>query len=181
MMNKKAISEVVGYVLLIVVGISIASIVGVWLKAQVPEDNSQKLCPEDSSIVILDYNCTYVSPLRTINITLKNKGYFIVDGYTIKVSDSINGKIGTYNLGNKSQDSNSIWGKKLVPEEIYSFVYNLTSDVAKNNVYEGTSNKDISLSGIYLIEVQPFTLYKGERNLCPKVSYKEINKTNCHP
>jgi hypothetical protein len=177
-MNKKALSEVVGYVLLIIIGISIASIVGMWLRYQVPEDNSQKVCPEDSSIIVSDYNCAMQSGnIRTINITLKNKGYFIVDGFTIKVGTSINDKIGTYNLGNGSSGYDSIWGQRLVPEQIYNYVYSL-----ENNAYDENRNVvHLSSTGIYLIEVQPFTLYNGEKNFCPRVSYKEINKINCHP
>jgi len=181
MMNKKAISEVIGYVLLIVVGISIASIVGVWLRYQVPEDNSQKLCPDDASIVIVDYNCS-VSPtnVRSINITLKNKGYFSIDGFTLKFSDTAGGKIGIYNLGNKSDDANSIWGKKLVPEEVYNFDYSLY-----NNAFD-ENGQALHVAGldrrnnIYLLEVQPFKVYKNERFFCEKVSYQEINKLNCH-
>jgi flagellin-like protein len=174
--GKKGLSEVVGYVLLIVVAISVAAIVGVWMMSQVPEDDSGKICPEDSSLIILDYNCTRDIGSLIANITIKNKGFFVVDGFTLKYNNLPDGKIGIISLGNDSSP-NSRWGKKMAPEEIYSFKYNLAYNSFRGEVLEsGLNPQDQS---IYLLELQPFTIYRGEKNFCEKVSYKEINKADC--
>ena len=81
--NKKGVSLMLSYVLLIVIGLSIAAGVYAWIRfygegffRETPK------CPEDVSIMIQDYSC---DPARkSINITIKNKGIFSIDGYYIK-------------------------------------------------------------------------------------------------
>jgi len=179
-LNKKALSEVVGYVLLITMGIFIATIVGAWLKLQVPTSDTGNTCPEETSLVILEYNCTLSGTDKKLNLTIKNKGFFTIDGFTIKYSYAPDGKIGLFNLGDKTNALDSIWGKKLIPEENYNYEYLIGND---GNVYnEGSWQSSLSDNErkIYLIEIQPFTIYNGEKNFCPKVSYKSIDKINCN-
>ena len=64
------------------------------------------------------------------------------------------------------------------PEEKYNFEYNLSG----NTYFEQVSFTGCNLpcQRVYLIELQPFTTYNGEKNYCQKVSYKEITKVNCN-
>jgi hypothetical protein len=172
MRNKKALSEVIGYVLLIVLGISIAGMVGIWLRMQVPQDDTGKLCPEDSSLIIQDYSCRSDGTNRFLNVTIINKGFFTIDGFVLKFNNAPGSKIGIYNLGNETSIT-SIYGKKMNPEEKYNFEYNLSKNsFTSEGQLTGCS---LACQKVYLIELQPFTVYNGEKNYCQKVSYKEIS------
>jgi hypothetical protein len=170
MRNKKALSEVIGYVLLITIGISIAIMVGAWLKLQVPKQDTGNLCPEETSLVVSSYECKdkITNSEKEIEITIKNKGFFKVDGFTIKFSNFPNAGIGIYNL----KRDNNIFGVELNPDSKDTYSYSL-KDVYKEGVSETIT--DFTKQKACLIEVQPFTISNGEKNFCQKVSYKEIS------
>lgn len=83
-MRKKGVSEIVGYVLLIVIAITISTIVYFWLKGYLPKQGLE--CPEEISISVLDYKCNPPS----VNLTFKNTGLFNIDGIVIKGTDKPN-------------------------------------------------------------------------------------------
>jgi hypothetical protein len=85
MKNKKAVSEVVSYVMLIVIAITLSIIVFAFLRTQVPTEQTE--CPDSVSIIIKDYTCAN----QEININFQNKGNFLVDGVFIRFSDSSEG------------------------------------------------------------------------------------------
>ena len=84
--NRKALSEIVGYVLLIVIAISLSILVFAWLKGYIIKP--EKTCPDGISISLDDYSCAD----KVINLTLKNTGYFNIDGYLVRVSNITKGK-----------------------------------------------------------------------------------------
>lgn len=96
MKSKKAISEVVGYVLLISMTIALSVLVFGWLKFYVNPSESEN-CPEGVSLVIKNYNCSTLDGGR-INIVLQNKGLFNVAGFSLKVNDAPNASIGVHEL-----------------------------------------------------------------------------------
>jgi len=53
--NKRAVSPMIAYVLLIVIGISVAFLVYQWLKLQIPAQSEK--CSEDVRIIIKSYEC----------------------------------------------------------------------------------------------------------------------------
>lgn len=176
MKNKKALSEVIGYTLLVILGITIAGMVGVWLRMQVPSEETGNTCPEETSLIIQDYKCTVIGSTRYLNITIKNKGFFSVDGFVLKYTNAESGKIGLYNLGNESNNPESIYGKRLAPEETFNFKYNLaTNTYLDQSSYQCTDPNPLNCWKIYLLDLQPFTIYQGEKNYCLKVSYKDID------
>jgi len=80
--NKKGVSEMVGYVLLIVIAISVSVMVYAYLRniaIQPPEK-----CDEGVSLMIEDYNCNVADML---NLTIKNQGTLSVDGFMIHGSN----------------------------------------------------------------------------------------------
>jgi flagellin-like protein len=85
--NKKGLSEVVSYVLLIVVAVSLAVIVYGWLKVQLPKE--KPLCPDNIGIAIKSYNCNLVQ--KTVNITIENRGYFNIEGVNVKIANTSGG------------------------------------------------------------------------------------------
>jgi flagellin-like protein len=81
-MNKKGLSEIVAYVILIVIAISISGIVYTWLQAYVPSDSPT--CPAEVSIVITGYDCFGIYSKSKLLIDFQNKGPFDIDGIYIR-------------------------------------------------------------------------------------------------
>ena len=77
--NKKGISVIVGYVLLIALGIVMSVIVYSYLRTYVPKE--PVACPEETSIAIRDFICNNNS--YSLNLTLRNNGNFNVNGFFI--------------------------------------------------------------------------------------------------
>jgi len=87
--NKKAVSLMISYVLLIVIAISLSILVYAWVSRMwvftTPE------CRSGVSLIITNYVCDNATKL--INITIKNKGRYNVTGYYIKGADNKTQKI----------------------------------------------------------------------------------------
>ncbi len=94
MKNKKGLSVVIGYVLLITFGIILSVIVFNYLKTYVPSDITA--CPDGVSIFLKDYNYNCTS--KQLNLTLKNNGKFNIEGYFIHGTNSSNETLATINL-----------------------------------------------------------------------------------
>ncbi len=94
MNNKRGLSIVIGYILLVAVSIVMSIIVYQYLKTYVPKDTVK--CDEGTSAFIKDtsYNCTS----RTLNVTLKNNGKFSINGYFIHASNKTGEALPTLDL-----------------------------------------------------------------------------------
>ncbi|MCR4327375.1 MAG: hypothetical protein NUV46_02220 [Nanoarchaeota archaeon] len=77
MKNKKGISAIVGYVLLITFGIILSVIVFNYLRTYVPTDSLD--CPDGVSLFIKNY--TYDCSSGELILNIKNNGKFNVEGY----------------------------------------------------------------------------------------------------
>jgi len=80
--NKKAVSELVTYVLLISLAVAMAGATYGWLKFYVQKPFPEQSCP-DVSLIIMDYKCSNAM----LNLTVQNRGRFDVDGYIIKINN----------------------------------------------------------------------------------------------
>ncbi len=76
--DKKAVSLMIGYVLLIVLAVGIAGAVYSFLKFYLP-DTEIKECPNDVSLIISNASCD-----GELKIELHNKGFFSIDGAYVK-------------------------------------------------------------------------------------------------
>jgi len=83
--DKRGLSIVIGYILLIAISIVMSIVVYSWLKTYVPKDTAK--CAEGTSIFIRDIAYTCTPEKETLNITVKNNGKFSVNGYFIHVSN----------------------------------------------------------------------------------------------
>lgn len=91
--DKKAVSEVIGYILLISLAVVMSVIVYAWLKSYVPKDVNE--CPEDVSVFIEKYSCEN----EFLNLTFRNNGKFNVTGYYIKgTNNSENQELAIHDL-----------------------------------------------------------------------------------
>lgn len=81
-MNKRGLSEIVAYAIMIAIAISLAVAVFAWLKI-VANPSAPIDCNEGTSIYLDSYSCSGA----IITLIMKNNGGFNVSGYIIKVSD----------------------------------------------------------------------------------------------
>lgn len=146
--NKRGVSAIVGYVLLISMTLAISVTVYNWLKFYVSESEAEE-CPNDVSIIISEYNCrnkVIGGDSGSINVTLKNKGLFTVDGYVLRVHDKSDAEFGLYTLTDT--------GGELSPGESETVSFS----------YENVTNYDLEI--VRLLEVQPFMIGENGRIMC---------------
>ena len=91
MKNKKGLSNLVAYVLLIVITLALSVTVYNWLKVYVSEPEVET-CSDDVNIILASYSCVG----DNLNITLKNKGLFEVDGYILRGHNRSDARAGIY-------------------------------------------------------------------------------------
>jgi hypothetical protein len=143
---KKSQAEVIAYVLLILMAISVSVLVFVWLKNRVPSDN--KNCPDGVSLIIKDYN--YTCGNKNIDVLVQNKGRFTISGFILRANDRKEAETGFYTLDET--------GKELKPNEEYSYTYEIPTE-----------------NSLTFLEVQPF-IFDKEKIICAdSVSSQALN------
>lgn len=80
--DKRGVSVILGYVLLISTAIILSVIVFQWMRSYVPRDATE--CPTGVSISVLNYE---YSTEDWLNLTLKNNGNFNIGGFFIRASN----------------------------------------------------------------------------------------------
>lgn len=73
--NKKALSEIVGYTILIVIALSLSVMVYSFLKLYVPKETAE--CNQEINLIIQRYSC--MADSDELNITISNSGLFKVN------------------------------------------------------------------------------------------------------
>ncbi len=149
--NKKGVSILVGYVLLITFVIFMGAIIYSWMKSYVPQEDLD--CPEDVSIFIKEYDCSS----QELNLTLKNNGKFNIGGYFIRVTNDPQAGLATIDI---SQNITS-GGTNILP----SGVKFSGSDNSLVPSYDETHLFNIShvVGGIYAIEILPMRWQEEDR------------------
>lgn len=145
-MNKKGISAMVGYVLLISITLGLSVIVYNWLQFYV-QDDPIETCSENVNIVIQSYDCIQSmigGSSGYLNVTLKNKGLFIVDGYILRINTRAGADFGLHAFNST--------GSSLKPGEEITMTY-IFDDYIGPGLDFASRNE---LNAVTLIEVQPF-------------------------
>jgi len=147
--NKRGVSVVIGYILLIAFGVIMGLIVYNYLKTYVPKDTLS--CPNEVSIFIKEIECN--SSTGNLSLKLKNNGNFNLEGYFI------------YGTTNSTQE--------LAVQDLSLFLKNNTGPIKLgNSVAFSTSknslppNEEVSNNftldySIYSIEIIP-TRFQGQ-------------------
>lgn len=135
--DKRGLSNLVAYVLLITITISLSVLVYGWLKFYVESEDVVD-CPSGVNIVIDGYDCS-LSPSKTLEVRLKNKGLFNVDGFVLRFHNRTDAKFGLYVLDDR--------GVFLSPGD----------NVSRTYAFAG--------GDVTFIDVQPFLL-DGEKISC---------------
>lgn len=140
--NKRGVSEIVSYVLLIVIAVGASVLVYTLLSQIVPRPSIA--CSSDISLVIKDAQCSISK--NQLNITFLNKGRFSVDAAYIRVG--IPGRDSKTWINNDV--SNNFYfgaiGKGLPPNREITWPLDISTSPA---------NTIIKTTGEYILEVQP--------------------------
>ncbi len=151
--RKKGLSNMVAYVLLITITISLSVLVYNWLQFYVGASDLEE-CPEGVNLVIQNYTCNK-GLNGNVNITLKNKGLFEVDGFILRVHDRDDADFGFYTLNSS--------GAPVSVGDLNSKNY-LFSDYSEEGFTE-----------ITLIEVQPTIVGENGVNIsCPSFTAQSV-------
>jgi len=149
--DKRGVSVMVGYVLLVVMAIGLSVLVFAMLKLWVPIEKSE--CPEDISLTIESASCSG----GIINMTLRNRGLFSIDSVFINIGEP--DRVFRTLL---NKETNFLFrgkpGLKLVPGDTWDY------------------SKIYLESGVKELEIEPL-LYVGdakEPSVCDKSIVKKI-------
>ena len=145
--NKRAVSEMVSYVLLVVIAVGLSIAVYAYLKVFIPKGEKPQ-CNEDIQLTVQDYICS--NQTRTLSVTLYNKGLFKVDAVYLRLG---------------KENSN-------VPLNILELLLRpslMPSDSHIVSVPKKNLGSALIAPGNYVLEVQPgANNEKGELALCEK-------------
>lgn len=170
--QKKAVSAIIGYILLVTFALVIAGAVYQWLKTYVPKEGLK--CPDEASLYVSDYDFDGIS--KELSLTLKNNGQFSVGGIFIYYSNSSSQTIAPYDLSEKIKSG-----------EIF-LNPGIALDVPGENSFEPKGNdKEIifdvtGINYIYSVEITPIR-WQEEKNKkqvvsCTNAKTKKILELN---
>jgi flagellin-like protein len=170
--NKRALSEMISYVLLIAIVIVAAVAVTAWVMSWV---NVEPVidCEPETSIIMNDYNCTGTENISLV-LNLKNNGRFNIGGVTISVGNDTNSTPDTYLIAKDAPVGSTpgrFWfdNRKLAPGE--SKIVKLTNRVGNPT---GFNSVETSLNfNITTIQIQPFIFDKGSIVVCQGTIIRE--------
>jgi hypothetical protein len=145
--NKRAVSEMVSYVLLVVIAVGLSIAVYAYLKVFIPKGEKPE-CKEDIQLIVQDYTCTATLG-KELSVTLYNKGLFRVNAVYLRLGPD---------------------GKK-VRLNVLERLFNpplLPGNSSEVRVVDRTKLEPIlTTPGKYILEVQPAAnSEKGELALC---------------
>jgi|SRR3989338_731186 len=169
LLNKKGLSEMVGYVLLVAIAIGISVGVTLYLNAYIPKEKPE--CPEDISLLIKDASCKVVNTgsisKTELALTLYNNGLHNVDASYIRMDTE--GKKSKKWINNPSKpeigDSNFYF---------YSPAGGTTSlapGKEKSYLFDISDFKE----GAYVLEIQPAVFSKNLIAACPAVLSQKLH------
>ncbi|MBU2562122.1 MAG: hypothetical protein KKF68_00475 [Nanoarchaeota archaeon] len=146
--NKKAVSIMIGYVLLITIAIIMSVVIYQWMRSYVPKDILT--CPEEVSIYIKNLECSGTQ----LNLTLRNNGQFNIAGYFIHATKKPDQELATLDLSQSVVETNQIQGNAIIFD--YLSLNSLKPNQEKTNYFNLNDT-------IYSLEITPVR-YQGEEN-----------------
>ena len=163
--NKKGISELVSYVLLIVLAIAIASGVYIWLTS-IAKPSQAVECP-DVNLRLEEYECFKSQGSQPGNITLhlKNTGKFDITGFRIVIKDDPDGIFSNISMYNKCFGEST------------SGAYGCEINVSETRSVFGV----FSVNKIRLVQIMPIKEVDGKLAYCKPIEFlidncKEANQ-----
>lgn len=156
--DKRAITELLAYVLLIGLAITLSILVYNWLRFYVMPYEA-RACPDGISLIVQEYSCS----AGNISITVKNKGLFKIDGYLVKVNNETDYAGKPKGLPVHLLDTVSLQ-IPLNPSETYSKEWPYKDDYTR----------------IVEIEIEPYRMQENKLVYCDKAIIKQtIRSVDC--
>ena len=155
--SKKAVSEIIGYVLLVSFAIIISIVVYKWMKTYVPQEEIN--CPSGVSLFIDSYTLNE----DTLVLNLRNNGKFNVGGYFIYATDSPAKELATIDLSSMNVDPTS----RLNPLGVKFGTYASgdQNTLAPNDMETDSYNITSISEGIYSVEIVPIRWQTQDRKM----------------
>ena len=143
--NKKGVSEMVGYVLLVVIAVGLSVLVFAYLRLYIPKGNLD--CQEGINLAIdsAGLDCT----ANELRLTLVNQGRFSVDAAYVRFAAE-NRKIRNWT---NREDNKFYFPGRLAPGNISQNNYTVSADPEIN----------------YVVEVQPAIFVNGKISACQNI------------
>lgn len=110
MNNKKGLSVMIGYILLITIAIAMSLLVYRFVKTYVPTDTPS--CPDEVSIFLQEVE--YDSESGILNVTVKNNGNFNIAGYFIYATTSEDQELATLDLSGNLTSGGTIYSNSVL-------------------------------------------------------------------
>ena len=139
--KKKAVSLMVSYVLLVVIGIAISVFVYAYLKYYLPEN--RKECEVDTRVIISNVSC--IASASDIRVDIENRGLFNISGVFVRF-DTASGRAVKKQLNNGDE----FLGIPIAPGESRALNFDDVSGII-----------DLDVSTPYEIEIEPAILDEG--------------------
>jgi len=170
--NKRAVSIMVGYVLLVTSAVIMGVIVYQWIRTYVPTEALE--CPDGVSIFLKEYS--YDCEVEELTITLKNNGRFNLAGYFIHATNDSSQELATIDLSGYTALGEDMGGTVLFARTTNSFEPG--EETNPPHIFD-LSNSDIGK--IYSVEIIPVRFQEEEGKTrfasCGNAGVKEI--INC--
>jgi len=166
MKNKKAVSLMVSYVILISIVIAVSIGVYAYLKAFVGDVEPAIDCKEETSFIIESYTCS----IGNLELTLRNNGRFNIDGVVLGVGEDSQRAPTTYLIPQVSGgvlEGHYQFQEKLKPGQTK------TADFT-NKEYIGNTEQEISYTNIQAVQIQPYIIENNKRINCQQAVITQL-------
>lgn len=151
--DKRGVSIMIGYVLLVTSAIIMGVIVYQWIKTYVPTEAVE--CPDGVSIFLKEYS--YDCGLEELTITLKNNGRFNLAGYFIHARNKTDPELlATIDLSSYTPPGEGKGGTVLFGTTTNSF---RPTDDPKIHIFDLS---DSGIGQIYSVEIIPVRFQEKE-------------------
>lgn len=170
MTNKKAISLMISYVILIAIVISVS--VGVYAYLRISANISPEInCKPGTSVIIEEYECFTGDEFAAagIDLDIKNNGRFNVDGVIVAVGNDSQRAPITYLIPDSSTvqlEGHYFFANKLKPGEIETVEFS-------NQEKTPTGRNIVEFENITVIQIQPFIIDGLSKIICSDAVIKQ--------
>lgn len=171
MINKKAISLMISYVILIAIVISVS--VGVYSYLKISANIGPEIdCKPGTSVIIEEYECFtgYSFAAAGIDLNIKNNGRFNVDGVIVAVGNESQRAPVTYLIPDSSTvqlEGHYFFANKLKPGESETVEFSNEEDDGVG----GT--QPVEYENITVVQIQPFIIDGTSKIICTDAVIKQ--------
>lgn len=175
-MDKKGISIMIGYILLITGAVVMGAIIYNWMQSYVPKDTLD--CPDGVSLFITDAKCIQKGSDYQVRVTVKNNGRFDVGGYFIHATDSPEQTLAAIDLSKNLVSGGEVYNNAILF---------LPLSQGLQNFFKPTDDDLTSVFNypeeLYKVELIPvrFQIEENRNKLVSCGDAKIVEKLNCQP